>query len=326
MKLSEPTTLKSIADFLKAEFKGNPELQVQGLNEIHKVENGDLTFVDHPKYYEQVLNSAATTILIDKNVEPPDGKGVIIIDDPFAAYNQLTNYYDPYYNPSLDDSGSNPFYKGENVSFGNGTSIFPGVYLGSDVKIGRHCTIYPNTVIYSGTEIGDNVVVHGNCVIGGDAFYFKDRGTYHDKLQSVGKVSIGNNVEVGACCTIDRGVSGVTYIGEGTKLDGQVHIGHGVEIGKHCILAAQTGVGGKTILADRVKLWGQVGINKSIHIGEGAVVQACSCVSKSIPGGEVYFGSPAVPKAQAYKEVAAIRKLPDWMKAIDKKLKSLISN
>lgn len=326
MKLSEPTTLQSIADLLNAHFKGDPSQSIQGINEIHKVEQGDLTFVDHPKYYDQVLNSAATTILIDKEVEPPEGKGVIIVYDPFAAYNQLTNYYDPYYNPSLDDSGSNPFYQGENVSFGNGTSIFPGVYLGSDVKIGRHCTIYPNTVIYSGTEIGDNVVIQGNCVIGGDAFYFKDRDTYHDKLESVGKVVIDNDVEIGAGCTVDRGVSGITRIGEGTKLDGQVHIGHGVEIGKHCILAAQTGVGGKTVLEDKVKLWGQVGINKSIRIGEEAIVYACSCVSKSIPGGEIYFGSPAVPKGQAYKEAAAIRKLPTWMKSIDQKIKSLLNN
>ncbi len=321
MKLDNPTTLEAVADFLGSSYKGNPNQPIEGLNEIHKVEKGDLTFVDHPKYYDKALNSAATTILINREVEPPDGKGLIVTDDPFEAYNTLTSYYKPHH----DDPGKGQFHQGDQVKTGRGTAIFPGVYLGNHVEIGENCIIYPNTVIYAGTKIGNNVIIHANCTIGGDAFYFKDRGTYHDKLESTGKVVIDDKVELGAGCTVDKGVSGLTYIGKGTKLDAQVHVGHGVEIGKHCIIAAQTGIGGKSILEDRVKLWAQVGINKGIRIGEEAVILACSAASKSMPGGDVYFGSPAVPKNQAYKEVAAMRKLPEWMKSIEKKVKSLFS-
>lgn len=135
---------------------------------------------------------------------------------------------------------------------------------------------------------------------------------------------IEDHVEIGAASTIDRGVSGLTLIDEGTKLDAQVHLGHGVEIGKHCIIAAQVGIGGKTVLENQVKLWGQVGINKGLRIREGTEVLALSGISKSTEPNTVYFGAPAVPKGQAYKETAALRKLPEWMKTIEQKLESLL--
>ena len=320
MKLKAAITLAEASNMVKGRFKGDPNHQITGLNEIHKVERGDLTFVDHPKYYEKALYSLATTILINKDTEPPDGKGLIIIDDPFDAYNELVNHFKPY----KDIANGSSFYQGKDVQVGDNVTIFPGVYIGNNVRIGDNSTIYPNTVIYAGTQIGKNVIIHGNATIGGDAFYFKSREAHHDKLISCGNVVIEDDVEIGGCCTIDKGVSGITRIGEGSKLDGQVHIGHGVEIGKRCILAAQVGIGGKSILEDDVKLWGKVGINKGIRIGEGAVVLAASSVSKSIPGNDIYFGAPAVPKGQAYKEVAAIRKLPNWIKEIEQKLKQIM--
>ena len=318
MKLSEPLTLAQAAKWLNLTYKGQPDHRITGVNEIHKVEAGDLTFVDHPKYYEKVLQSAATTILIDKDQEPPEGKALLIADDPFAVFNQVTGYY-----RLKDQVPAQPaYYRGYKVKVGEGVQIFPGVYLGDHVSIGDHTVIYPNTVVYSGTEIGSNVTIHANTSIGGDAFYFKDRETHHDKLLSAGKVVIEDHVEIGSNCSIDRGVSGITRIGEGTKIDGEVHIGHGVEIGKHCIIAAQVGIGGKTILEDHVKLWGQVGLNKSIRLGEGAEIFASSAVSKSIPGNETYFGIPAVPTSQAYRELAAMRKLPRWQQEIEKRLRA----
>jgi UDP-3-O-[3-hydroxymyristoyl] glucosamine N-acyltransferase len=157
------------------------------------------------------------------------------------------------------------------------------------------------------------VIIHANTVIGADAFYFKKRPDGYDKLYSCGRVVIGNNVEIGAACTIDKGVSGDTIIGDGTKIDNQVHLGHGVVVGKHCLLAAQVGVGGKTIIQDEVSLWGQVGVQKDILIEKGAVVLGQSGVTKSLKGNKVYFGTPAAEAKSRYRELTYLRRLPEFM-------------
>jgi UDP-3-O-[3-hydroxymyristoyl] glucosamine N-acyltransferase len=318
MKLSNPITVGQVADWLNLPFKGDPAQVINGINEIHKVEHGDLTFVDHPKYYETVLGSSATTIVIDQEQEPPEGKALLFAEDPFSIFNQLAGYYRLKDNPPEQPA----YHRGQDVILGEGVQIFPGVYLGDQVHIGDYSVIYPNTVIYAGTQIGAHVTIHANTTIGADAFYFKSRETHHEKMLSSGKVVIEDHVEIGSNCCIDRGVSGHTRIGEGTKIDGEVHLGHGVEVGKHCLIAAQVGIAGKTILEDRVKLWGQVGLNKSIRLGEGAEVFASSAVSKSIPGNESYFGIPALPSNQAFRELAAVRKLPRWQEEIEKRLRA----
>lgn len=318
MQLPTTLTLHEVASWLGLAYKGPPDHPITGLNEIHKVTEGDLTFVDHPKYYEQALGSAATTILMDQETKPPDGKAILIAEDPFSVFNQMVGFY--RLSDHAPDKAS--YYGGHHVELGNGVQIFPGVYLGDHVSIGNNTVIYPNTVLYAGTQIGSNVTIHANTSIGADAFYFKSRETHHDKLLSSGKVVIEDEVEIGSNCCIDRGVSGHTRIGHGTKIDGEVHIGHGAEIGKYCLIAAQVGIGGKTILEDKVKLWGQVGLNKSIRLGEGAEVFASSAVSKSIPGNESYFGIPALPTNQAFRELAAVRKLPRWQEEIEKRLRA----
>lgn len=316
MKLLSPLRVHELADRLNADLLGNKNLQIEGINEIHKVEPGDLTFVDHPKYYDAALQSSASVVLIDQTVECPDGKALVVSDDPFRDFNWLVKRH--RLNNQLPVNGN---HLHEDIEVDHNSTIFPGVYLGNQVKLGNNVTIHPNAVIYAGTEIGDNVVIHSNATIGADAFYFKNRGTYHDKLESSGKVVIESDVEIGAGCTIDKGVSGITRIGKGTKLDNQVHIGHGVVVGQHCLMAAQVGIGGKTVIEDHVTLWGQVAINKSIRIGAKAEILACSGVSKSLPGHTTYFGAPAVEKKQAYQEVAAMRKLPKWMKEVQEQMR-----
>jgi UDP-3-O-[3-hydroxymyristoyl] glucosamine N-acyltransferase len=284
-----------------------------GLNEIHKVQTGDISFVDHPKYYDRCLGSAATVIIINKVVNVPGGKTVLVVDDPFSAYVKLVKHFRPFVPASAMVADS--------AVIGEGTQLQPGVFVGNHVRIGQNCLIHPGVVIYDHTEIGDNVVIHANTVVGSDAFYFKrrtEREAQYDKLESCGRVIIESRVEIGSGCTIDKGVSGDTIIGLRTKIDNSGHVGHGVVIGKNCLIAAQVGIAGKTHLEDEVILWGQVGVNKSLTIGKGAIVYAQSGVPGSLEGGKVYFGSPAEEAKTKMRELAWIKRLPEIWERLTK--------
>jgi len=307
MQLPQPITVKEAAALLNCTYKGDGEILIKGINEIHKVTTGDLTFVDVPKYYAKALNSAATVILINQETDFPEGKALIISNEPFTDYNKLVEHYRTKEKPAKF-SHWNKFAIGENVEIGENVQIFPGVVIGNNIKIGNNCILYPNVVLYDDVTLSDDVIIHANSVIGGHAYYYKNRKTHFEKLQSCGRVIIERGVEIGTCCTIDKGVSGDTIIGEHTKLDNQVHVGHGVVIGKMCLIGAQVGIGGKTIIEDEVIIWGQAGITKDITIGKGAVISAQSGVSKSLEGGKAYFGSPAQEIRKIQKEMAWLRR------------------
>ena len=303
MKLTPPQKLKDIAGIINAEFEGVPDHPISGINEIHKVEPGDLIFVDHPKYYDRAINSVATTILIDKKVECSKNKALIISDDPFRDFNILTIHFRPFKKSDAAIS--------DTAVIGEGTIIQPHVFIGNNVKIGENCVIHANVSIYDYTEIGNNVIIHANAVIGSDAFYFQKRSEGYDKLHSCGKVVIKDNVEIGACCTIDRGVSGNTVIGTGSKLDNQIQIGHDTVIGKNCLFAAQVGISGAVTIEDDVTLWGQVGIPSDLTIGKGAVLLGQSAPIKSLEGNKTYLGSPAGEAREKMKDLVMIRKIPE---------------
>lgn len=303
MKLNPPQTITAIARLIGARYQGDPAHMISGINEIHKVEAGDLSFVDHPKYYEKCLNSAATTILINKEVDCPPGKALIFSDDPFRDYNFLVNHFRPFEPASGMISPS--------AKIGKGTIIQPGVFIGNHVEIGEDCMLHPNVVIYDHSVIGNRVEIHAGTIIGADAYYFKRRPEGYDKMRSCGRVVIENDVEIGAGCTIDKGVSGDTRIGRGTKFDNQVHIGHDTVVGEHCLFAAQVGVAGVATIEDEVILWGQVGVSKDLTIGKGAVVLAQSGVPKSLKGGATYFGYPAGEARQKMRELAYVKRIPE---------------
>jgi len=199
---------------------------------------------------------------------------------------------------------------------GEVTIIQPHVFIGNDVKIGKNCVIHASVSIYDFTQIGDDVIIHANAVIGSDAFYFQKRTDSYNKLHSCGKVVIEDNVEIGACSTIDRGVSGDTVIGAGSKLDNQVHIGHDTTIGKNCLFAAQVGVSGAVIIEDDVTLWGQVGIPSNLTIGKGAVLLGQSAPMRSLEGNKTYLGSPAGEARAKMKELAMIKKIPEMLEVL----------
>ena len=301
MKFKKPQTLKQIASLLNIDFIGDPDFQVLGINEIHVVQRGDIVFVDHPKYYDKALKSAATTILINKKVDCPNGKSLLISDDPFNDFNKITKHFNPFI--ASKDSIS------ETAIIGQNTVIQPNVFVGNNVKIGSHCLIHPNVTIYDNTIIGNNVTIHANTVLGADAFYYKNRPTGYDKLISGGRVVLEDNVDVGASCTVDKGVTGDTTIKRGTKLDNQVHVGHDTVIGEKCLIASQTGIAGCVIIEDEVTIWGQVGTNSGITIGKGAIILGQTGVTKSVPGGKSYFGTPVEESREKLKQLAGLKRL-----------------
>ncbi len=303
MKLSSPLTLADIAVLIGATYQGDALFPVSGINEIHMVSDGDLTFVDHPKYYSKALSSKASTIIINQKVDCPIGKALLFHDDPFSAYTLLVRKMMPFIASSASISPSS--------SIGNGTVIQPGVFVGHHVVIGKNCIIHANVSIYDHTIIGDNVVIHANTVLGADAYYFQRKPEGYRKLESCGKVVIEDNVEIGALCSIDRGVSGDTLIGKGTKFDNHVQVGHDTQIGKNCLIGAHTAIAGVTQIEDDVLIWAKVAVNKDLVIGKGAVILATSAVDKSLPGGATYFGIPAIESRKKWKELVMLRKLPE---------------
>jgi UDP-3-O-[3-hydroxymyristoyl] glucosamine N-acyltransferase len=310
MKFPRNFTLKEIAEITQTEFVGDANFPVSGINEIHVVEPGDVVFVDHPKYYDKALQSAATIVLINKKVECPEGKALLISDDPFRDFNKLSVYFKPFQQATQAIS--------ETSKIGKFTRIQPNVFIGNNVTIGDNCIIHPNVTIYDNCIIGNNVTIHAGTVLGGDAFYYKNRPEGYDKLISCGRVVIKDNVEIGASCTIDKGVTGDTTIGEGTKLDNLIQIAHDTVIGKKCLIASLTAVAGCTVIEDEVIIWGQVGIVSGVTIGKKAVILAKSGVSKSIPGGKTYFGVPVEEAREKHKEMAFIKALPGIIEKLKK--------
>ncbi|MDF4203163.1 UDP-3-O-(3-hydroxymyristoyl)glucosamine N-acyltransferase [Maribacter sp. SA7] len=311
MKFPTTFSLKQIADIISSEYVGHDDFPVLGMNEIHVVESGDIVFVDHPKYYDKALESNATVILINKNVECPKGKALLISDDPFRDFNKLTSFFQPFVPSSQNIAAT--------AKIGKDTLIQPNSFIGNNVEIGDNCLIHSNVTIYDNCVIGNSVTIHAGSVLGADAFYYKKRPEGFDKLISGGRVVLQDNVDIGALCTIDRGVTGDTTIGFGTKLDNQVHVGHDTVIGEKCLIASQTGIAGCVIIEDEVTIWGQVGTNSGITIGAKAVIMGQTGVTKSVKGGKSYFGTPIEESREKLKQLAYLKQIPQIIKKMDNK-------
>jgi UDP-3-O-[3-hydroxymyristoyl] glucosamine N-acyltransferase len=303
MKFSRIYKLQEIADLIHGRIIGDPDFPVTGINEIHMVEPGDLTFVDHPKYYNKALTSNATTILINKEVSPPGGKALIISKKPFDDYVFLVKKFRPFEQAFTSISPS--------AKIGAGTVIQPGAFIGNLVEIGTNCLIHANVSIYDHSVIGSNVIIHSGSVIGTDAYYYQKRPEGYKKLESCGRVVIEDNVEIGALTTIDKGVSGDTIISRGTKFDNHVQVGHDTYIGKNCLIGAYCAIAGVTRIEDDVLLWAGCLINKDLVIGKGAVLLAGSGTERSLEGGKTYWGIPAIEARKKWKEIATIKQLID---------------
>ena len=321
MKFDKQYTLLEIASLLGIRYVGEVNHQITGLNEIHFVESGDIVFVDHPKYYSKALNSSATTILINREVECPKGKALLISNEPFSDFNRLITHFRTF---GWAGKKRDVSLGGESFSIGEGSQVHPSVVLGENVVIGKNCQIHPNVTIYDHTVIGDRVTINAGSVIGSEGFYFKKRPDGFEQLVSGGRVILGDDVTIGACSSIDRGVTADTTIGTHTKVDNHVHIGHDTQIGKKCLIAAHVGISGCVIIEDEVTLWGQVGVVSGITIEKGVVVLAQSGVKDTLKANKTYFGSPAQESKRMVRQLIGLKKLPDLLVKLAKKDKELI--
>lgn len=314
MKFPSPVSIEAIATMIGARLIGENRGNATGINELNKTEPGDIAFVDHPKYYSKSLNSPANFIIINKETEVPEGKSLLLTDEPFEAYCKIAAHYRPF---EKADKMIN------SASIGEGSFIFPGAFIGHHVAIGSNCIIYPNVTIMDHCTIGNNVIIQAGSVIGSDAFYYntkKNREVWYKKMPSCGSVIIEDNVEIGAGCMIDKGVTHDTRIGKGTKLDNMMHIGHDTVLGENCLMAAQSGIAGMTTLGKGVTVWGQVGFNKTITIGDNAVILGQSGVVGDLEGNKTYFGLPAEEANIKRRELVWVKRIPQiWDKVMGKK-------
>jgi UDP-3-O-[3-hydroxymyristoyl] glucosamine N-acyltransferase len=306
MKFPTPVSIQWIASLIGAHIEGNDQGFAEGINEIHKVEKGDLVFVDHPKYYQTCISSDASFIIINASTSFPADKTLLIVEEPFEAYLKIIRHFRPFEQSTLMIHPS--------ASIGKSSYIAPGCYIGKDVQIGENCILHPQVCINDHVVLGNNIIIQSGTVIGSDAFYYntkKNRETWYKKMESCGRVILHDDVEIGANCTIDRGVTNDTVIGKGTKIDNLVHIGHDVVVGKNCLFAAQVGIAGATIIEDGVVLWGQVGVGKTLTIGENAMVMGQGGVISSIEGNKIYWGTPAEDQMSKKREMIWVKRIPE---------------
>ena len=300
MTFKSPQTLKTIAELIGAKYVGDENFQIFGTNEIHRVKKGEIVFVNHPKYYDKALHSEATIILIDKEVACPEGKVLLVSDDPFRDFNKINDHFTGIQTFETTDN---------NLSIGENCKIHPSVIIGNDVKIGDNCMIFPNVVIGDRTVIGNNCIIQAGTVLGGDAFYYNKNAEGYRKMLSVGNVILEDEVEIGVNCCIDRGVTDSTIIKKGSKLDNLIQIGHDTVLGERTLVASGAMIAGCCIIEDDVQVWGQVGMASGKRVGKGAVLLGKTGVNRDLEGGKTYFGSLAEEFREYLKKEVKLKNL-----------------
>ena len=326
--------MSELAERVGGELTTNGAVTISGAAPIETAGQHEISFVANPSYRKYISTTRAGALVLDR--ETPDG-GVPALrhPNPYLTFARIVDLLNP--DDSRDTPGIHPtavIEKEASVSpeasigpfchvcsgsmIGPCTTLRSSVYVGPDSHIGENCLIYPGVRILSETVIGKNVILHAGVVVGSDGFGFTATESGLKKIKQIGWVEIGDDVEIGANTTIDRGALGPTRIGKGTKIDNLVQIAHNVEIGEHCIIVAQVGISGSTTLGKGVVLAGQVGVVGHLELGDGVQVGAQSGVNKSIPPGRVYFGSPAREAAESMRMSAALRQLPDLIKRVRK--------
>lgn len=324
--------LRELAEKLRCRLAGNGEIEVQRLAPLHEAGEGDLTFVVNARDLPTLEASRASAVIVREG-SPPCAKPALLTNDPYLAFTQALRLFctpdrpTPGVHPSsivqegvrlAEDVAIGPLSVVEaGVTIGSRSSVGAQVYIGKDTRIGVDCRLYPQVMIRDGVEIGDRVIIHSGAVIGSDGFgYLRDGQGVRIKIPQVGRVILEDDVEIGANVTIDRATMGATRIKRGTKIDNLVQIAHNVVVGADTVIAALSGISGSTKIGDRVTLAGQVGIVDHVEIGDDVTVGAQAGVSKSLPPGGVFLGSPAVPHLAFKRSIAAVNRLPQILNTL----------
>jgi UDP-3-O-[3-hydroxymyristoyl] glucosamine N-acyltransferase len=319
-------TLRQLAELVKGELVGDGDLVIAAARPLKEAGSGDITFVETDRHTAWLMNCRASAAVVPLML-PPNGIPVIRVADPLEAFVAIVRHLH-----SRDDAlgeGIDPRAAVHpSASVGPGSSILPfatvgeGTVIGARCRlhvgavVGRHCrlgddvTLFPYAVLYDGTVLGNRVIVHANAVIGADGFGYRLQNGRHVKVPQLGNVEIGDDVEIGACTTIDRGTFQATRIGEGTKIDNLVQIAHNCQIGRHNMIVAQVGIAGSSSTGDYVIMAGQVGVADHIHVGDRAVLGAQAGIIREIPAGERVLGNPALPEKDQKRVLVTLPKLP----------------
>jgi UDP-3-O-[3-hydroxymyristoyl] glucosamine N-acyltransferase len=327
-------TLDTVARAIDGTVVGDGSVEITGVAGIREAREGELTFLANPRYEAYLECTNASAIIVAEN-HRESRKPLIQNPNPYLAFLKAVRFFQgeeerpaPGVHASAvvarDASVDATASVGPHVVVERGAAVGPravihaGCYIGAGSRVGEGSLLYPNVTLRENCVLGDRVIVHPGAVIGSDGFGFVRDGLIHRKLPQVGNVVVEDDVELGACVTIDRATTGTTRIGAGSKIDNLVQIAHNVQIGRNCIVVAQVGISGSTVLGDDVVLAGQVGIVGHIEIGAGAVIGAKSGVSKSVKAGERLFGYPALPVGQAKRIEASLRHLPELIQTVRK--------
>lgn len=336
-------TLRELADFVQGQLTGGDKIEIFGVAGIEDAKEGQITFLSNPKYATNINTTAASAIVVPSEITSAL-KPLIRVKNSYLAFAKIMTLFasdQPTLpagihktaiiggNVKIPQNAAVGAYSliGNDVSIGENTVIYPHVYVGDRTRIGSDALIYPLVSIRNDIEIGNKVIIHSGAVIGSDGFGFAPTGDGKNfKIPQLGKVIIGNEVEIGANVTIDRGTMGATRIGNGTKIDNLVQIAHNVEIGENCLIVAQVGISGSTKIGNNVVIAGQAGIIGHITIGDKAKIGAQAGVTRSVESGEVVSGYPARPHREALRIDAQLHKLPELVKKIkelENKIKEL---
>ncbi|MBC7494738.1 MAG: UDP-3-O-(3-hydroxymyristoyl)glucosamine N-acyltransferase [Flavobacterium sp.] len=322
-------TAEQIAGILDGEVMGDPNAEVHTLSKIEEGTIGSLTFLANPKYQNFIYTTQATITIVNKTFQPEQNieTTLIKVEDAYKSFSKLLEYYNQVKlmksgieQPSVISEnviyGEGLYlgsfaYIGKNVQIGINAKIYPNTFIGDNVKIGDNCIFFAGAKIYSETIIGSNCTIHSGAIIGSDGFGYAplEDGTYN-KVPQIGNVIIEDNVEIGACTTIDRATLGSTIIRKGAKLDNQIQIAHNVEIGCNTVIASQTGIAGSSKIGKNCQIGGQVGIAGHLTIGDGVRIQAQSGVGRNIKDNETLQGSPTFGYNDFNKSYVHFKNLP----------------
>jgi len=324
-------SLKELAEHVGGEVRGDGQIAIKAVSTLDKAGASEITFLNNKKYEPLLKTTKASAVIVAKPVET--NAALLITEDPYYALMQiavLLHGHRKHKKVGISKRASvaetaklgtncNVYdfaLISENARIGKNCCIYPGAFIGPDVKMGDDCIVYANAVIYDGCEIGNRVIIHANAVIGEDGYGFATHKGEHHKIPQIGRVVLEDDVEIGACCTIERATLGDTIIGKGAKVGDMVAIGHGTKVGAHCLLVPQVGISGSTTLGHHCVVGGQVGIVGHIKIGNMVTIGAQSGVGHDIPDGATILGSPALDANKTKRVYASIQHLPEMRKSI----------